>query len=60
MNQANHECDAMQTAQRILDVVLGVLLVVGCTLALPIYGWLFSAPLQLLWKSASRLKVLFD
>lgn len=50
----------MQTVRNILDVVLGVLLTLGCALSLPIYWWLFSTPLQLLWKSASRLKVLFD
>ncbi len=50
----------MQTAQRILDIVLGVTLAVGCVLSLPIYWWLFGTPLVMLCKSASRLKVLFD
>lgn len=40
----------MQDPQPILDVMLGVLLTLGCALSLPIYWWLFGTPVVRLWR----------
>ncbi|MFA6545116.1 MAG: hypothetical protein WCS99_11930 [Limisphaerales bacterium] len=39
----------MQDLQPILDLMLGVLLTLGCALSLPIYWWLFVTPFVSLW-----------
>jgi hypothetical protein len=41
---------AMRTLQDILDVVLAVLLALGCALSLPIYWSLFGTPWVRLWR----------
>ncbi len=48
----------MQDLQPILDVVLGVLLTLGCALSLPIYWWLLVTPFVSFWKEyrANRVK----
>ena len=40
----------MHDLQNLLNVVLGILLLLGCALSLPIYWWLLVTPLVSRWK----------
>ncbi len=39
----------METAQRILDVAIGIVLALGCVMSLPIYWALLRAPFIVVW-----------